>query len=120
MYLARHVGRWSTTVIGRFYNGRDHSTVCHSIQRIEILREIDPDVDGLITDLRRELSRDADPVQARPCVGPSALLNRPTEISIDELAELVAERVCAYLEVRIGRLDRLPEPMERTTDDKDL
>ncbi len=29
MYLARHVGRWSTTAIGRFYNGRDHSTVCH-------------------------------------------------------------------------------------------
>ena len=120
MYLARHVGRWSTTVIGRFYNGRDHSTVCHSIQRIETLRETDPDVDGLITDLRRELSRDADPVQARPCGGQSALLNRPTEISIDELAELVAERVCAYLEVRIGQLDRLPEPMERTTDDKDL
>lgn len=32
MYLARHVGDWSTTAIGRFYNGRDHSTVCHSIQ----------------------------------------------------------------------------------------
>lgn len=120
MYLARHVGRWSTTVIGRFYNGRDHSTVCHSIQRIETLRETDPDVDGLITDLRRELSRDADAVQACQYGGQSALLNRRTEISIDELAELVAERVCAYLKMRIGQLDRLPEPMERTTDDKDL
>src|SRR5260370_11450064 len=27
MYLAKHVGGWSTTRIGRFYNGRDHSTV---------------------------------------------------------------------------------------------
>src|SRR6476646_8819777 len=81
MYLARHVGRWSTTVIGRFYNGRDHSTVCHSIQRIETLRETDPEVDGLITDLRRELSRDADPVQARPWQGQSAILNRLNEIS---------------------------------------
>jgi chromosomal replication initiation ATPase DnaA len=35
MYLANRVGRWSTTVIGRFYNGRDHSTVCYGIQRIE-------------------------------------------------------------------------------------
>ena len=26
MYLAKHVGGWSTTRIGRFYNGRDHST----------------------------------------------------------------------------------------------
>ena len=47
MYLARHVGRWSTTVIGRFYNGRDRSTVCHGIQRIEALRESDPEVDRL-------------------------------------------------------------------------
>ena len=42
MYLARHLGGWSTTVIGRFYNGRDHSTVCYGIQRIEALRENDP------------------------------------------------------------------------------
>jgi chromosomal replication initiation ATPase DnaA len=28
MYLAKHVGGWSTTRIGKFYNGRDHSTVC--------------------------------------------------------------------------------------------
>ncbi|MGI8958320.1 MAG: helix-turn-helix domain-containing protein [Bryobacteraceae bacterium] len=34
MYLAGHVGGWSTTAIARFYNGRDHSTVFHSIQRI--------------------------------------------------------------------------------------
>jgi chromosomal replication initiation ATPase DnaA len=26
MYLAKHVGGWSTTMIGRFYHGRDHST----------------------------------------------------------------------------------------------
>ena len=34
MYLAHRVGGWSTTRIGRFYNGRDHSTVCHAIRRI--------------------------------------------------------------------------------------
>lgn len=32
MYLAKHVGRWSTTVIGRFYDGRDHSTVCYGFK----------------------------------------------------------------------------------------
>src|SRR4051795_11609183 len=52
MYLARHVGRLSTTAIGRFYNGRDHSTVCHGIQRIEGLRESDPEIDVLLTCLR--------------------------------------------------------------------
>ena len=52
MYLAARVGRWSTTVIGRFYNGRDHSTVCHGIQRIEALREADPDFDVLLSELK--------------------------------------------------------------------
>ena len=55
MYLAARVGRWSTTVIGRFYNGRDHSTVCHSIQRIEELRDSDPDVDALLRELKAQL-----------------------------------------------------------------
>lgn len=31
MYLAKHVGRWSTSRSGRFYNGHDHSTVCHAM-----------------------------------------------------------------------------------------
>jgi hypothetical protein len=57
MYLARHVGGWSTTQIGRFYNGRDHSTVCYGIQRIESLRESDPDVDALITNLKKQLGK---------------------------------------------------------------
>ncbi len=30
MYLAKQVSGWSTTVIGRFYNGRDHSTVVYA------------------------------------------------------------------------------------------
>ncbi len=53
MYLARHVGGWSTTVIGRLYNGRDHSTVCYCIQRIEAMRESEPEVDLLLTDLKQ-------------------------------------------------------------------
>lgn len=55
MYLAAPVGRWSTTVIGRFYHGRDHSTVCHGIQRIEALREADPDLDALLSELKAQL-----------------------------------------------------------------
>ncbi len=58
MYLGRHMGGWSTTQIGRFYNGRDHSTVCHSIQRIESLRESDPEVDTLLTQLKQQLASD--------------------------------------------------------------
>jgi chromosomal replication initiation ATPase DnaA len=64
MYLASRVGRWSTTVIGRFYTGRDHSTVVHGLQRIESMLESDPDLDALISDLKRVLT-DVDPIQPK-------------------------------------------------------
>jgi len=98
MYLGSRVGRWSTTVIGRFYNGRDHSTVCYGIQRIESLRESDPDVDLLITALRRQLSGEDESPIARtdqePFSGPKAL----SEEDFERLAELLASRVCAHLQ----------------------
>jgi len=69
MYLAKHVAGWSTTLIGRFYNGRDHSTVCHSIQRIEALRESDPDVDALLMELKQHFHRGGDePGEREVCV----------------------------------------------------
>src|SRR6185437_13504083 len=54
MYLAKHVAGWSTTCIGRFYNGRDHSTVIHGIQRIQALRDTDLEVDALLSDLKNQ------------------------------------------------------------------
>lgn len=104
MYLARHVGRWSTTVIGRFYNGRDHSTVCHGIQRIEALRESDPDVDALITELRQQLSREHDNASNSEDFNKMLKPIKGSKLSVNELAELVAERVCAYLERRMQYL----------------
>ena len=55
MYLAKHVGGWSTTAIGRFYNGRDHSTVCYALKRVAALRDDDPEVDGLVASLATEI-----------------------------------------------------------------
>lgn len=55
MYLAKQVGGWSTTAIGRFYNGRDHSTVCYSIQRVKALRQINQEVDQLLSTLEKAL-----------------------------------------------------------------
>jgi hypothetical protein len=46
---------WSTTRTGGYYNGRDHSMVCYSAQRIEALREMNPEVDGLLTALAEEI-----------------------------------------------------------------
>ena len=94
MYLAKQVGRWSTTIIGRFYNGRDHSTVCHGIQRIEALRESDPDVDALLSDLRNQLGVGATntsvPADAQPV--PAAL----TETTLEHLP-ILSLRVFALI-----------------------
>lgn len=107
MYLAKHVGRWSTTVIGRFYNGRDHSTVCHGIQRIGSLRETDPNVDVLITELKHQLDRES---KGEPKVAETfANRARVSRLSVDQLAELVAARVCAYIEERMQGSER-PNP----------
>jgi DnaA-like protein len=103
MYLASHVGRWSTTVIGRFYNGRDHSTVCHGIQRIQALRESDPEVDALLTELKQQLGQD----WAEAACGDGSKEVDTVDcarMTVDELAELVAARVCAYLERRFQHL----------------
>jgi hypothetical protein len=104
MYLAARIGRWSTTVIGRFYNGRDHSTVCYGIQRIESLKDSDPDVDELISDLKRHLgisaegfSRDS---EASATVGPPGSLLGQSEIEC--IADLVAARVYALISEKLA------------------
>ena len=47
MYLAKNVGGWSTSKIGRFYNIRHHTTVIYEIEKIERLRQQDATVDAL-------------------------------------------------------------------------
>lgn len=56
MYLAKYVGGWSTTRIGRFYNGRHHTTVLYAIGKIERLRRTDESVDALIEVLTAALN----------------------------------------------------------------
>lgn len=56
MYLAKNVAGWSTTRIGRFYNGRHHTTVIHAISKVERLRRTDESVDALIEVLAAALN----------------------------------------------------------------
>src|ERR1700743_1462641 len=56
MYLAKNVAGWSTTRIGRFYNGRHHTTVLHAIAKIERLRQTDENLDALLEVLTAALS----------------------------------------------------------------
>ena len=97
MYLAARVGRWSTTVIGRFYNGRDHSTVCHGIQRIEELRNSDPDVDALLCELKAQLVKHSEPPQSIGSIRFSGRRYQLNEEDLERLANEVADRVAERL-----------------------
>jgi hypothetical protein len=101
MYLAKHLGGWSTTLIGRFYNGRDHSTVCHGNQRIEAFRERDPAVDALLTELKQHFHRGGDELGERKLCVKSDRYSNASQFSTDELANVIAERVWAYIEERM-------------------
>src|SRR5215813_9567598 len=59
MYLVKRVGRWSLAQIGRFYNGRHHTTVLHAIEKIERLRKEDGAVDALVDILTPALSSES-------------------------------------------------------------
>ena len=99
MYLAARFGRWSTTVIGRFYNGRDHSTVCHGIQRIEELRDSDPDVDALLTELKRQLI-DSSQKKMQQMFGLICVPNSRPSLSpsdVEQLADRIADRFAGKL-----------------------
>src|SRR5580698_9883112 len=55
MYLAKSLGGWSVTRIGKFYNGRHHTTVCYAIRPIAALRAISAELDGLLEALAEEI-----------------------------------------------------------------
>jgi hypothetical protein len=78
MYLAKHVGGWSTPRIGKFYNGRHHTTVLWAVKRIEAMRTSDPGVHGLISALMEEIrdqsGKDSETVSSRWAVRAAQLL----------------------------------------------
>ncbi|MGH9630787.1 MAG: helix-turn-helix domain-containing protein [Bryobacteraceae bacterium] len=100
MYLAKHVGRWSTTRIGKFYNGRDHSTVCHAIRKIEALRNADPKVDHLLETLtERVLGSATDRARKQLSGGADTEILGNLRLQdgwLDLLADKIAERVLSH------------------------
>jgi hypothetical protein len=104
MYVAARVGRWSTTVIGRFYGGRDHSTVCHAIERIEAMRETNPELDALLTDLGGRLhDDDRIDVLQEPSLPLRVSKPEPSDSEVEKLAHEIAERVFTLIEDRLRR-----------------
>jgi chromosomal replication initiator protein len=55
VYLARHCGGESLQEIGRYFGGRDHTTVMHSCRRTEEMLDSDPTIHEAVERLRKEL-----------------------------------------------------------------
>jgi chromosomal replication initiator protein len=51
MYLAKHLTEASLPEIGRQFGGKHHTTVLHSINKIEEMRRSDKDLNRTITRL---------------------------------------------------------------------
>jgi hypothetical protein len=98
MYLAKHVGGWSTTRIGQFYNGRDHSTVCYALKRIEARRQADPEVDALLANLTDQIRSSplrCPEVHKADAINPIAIQSqhRIDDETLDALADRIVERL---------------------------
>ena len=105
MYLAKRVGGWSLTKIGKFYNGRHHTTVCHAIRRIEALREVNPDVDDLLTVLIHQINsiQSRAPSRRERIVRRLAITESTSPIA-EEFLIILADRVTSHLKVRIDEI----------------
>jgi chromosomal replication initiator protein len=55
MFICREMTDYSTTEIGESFGGRDHTTVMHSIDKIQGLLITDPALDSTIESLKRQI-----------------------------------------------------------------
>jgi hypothetical protein len=110
MYLAWHVGGWSTTRVGRFYSGRHHTTVLHAVSKIERLRLEDEALDALLEVLTESLSSEMTKASSEV---PQLNWRRPfIDCVTDRILERIDERTDAP---RIGDI-RYPLGVEVGTD----
>jgi chromosomal replication initiator protein len=55
MYLAKHLTEASLPEIGRQFGGKHHTTVLHSVEKIDETRKGDKDLNRLLTKLTEQL-----------------------------------------------------------------
>jgi hypothetical protein len=105
MYLAKRVGGWSLTKIGKFYNGRHHTTAYHAIRRIEALREVNPDLDRLLAVLIDQIKAVGvrTPSQ-RECVVRRIAIRELALPITEEFLIMLADRLASHLKVRIDEI----------------
>ena len=56
IYLTRHLTKLSLNDIGKEFGDRDHSTINHSIGRVEKLRKEDPEIEEIVKDIKANIN----------------------------------------------------------------
>jgi hypothetical protein len=91
----------SYKTIGRFYNGRDHSTVHYAIRRITEMRDSNPDLDALLSRLEQAIfEATGETVRRKPDLqrnGRRVVALAKNETVLDALVERVASKLRAEL-----------------------
>jgi hypothetical protein len=111
MYVAKNVGGWSTTRIGRFYNGRHHTTVLHSIEKIERLRQTDESLDTLIEVITAALMSGTEgtfPKQFEP-EWTATLVEAVTDRVLKEIRRLMGDKALKGPSASAERKGRTPQ-----------
>jgi hypothetical protein len=99
MYLAHRLGGWSTVRIGKFYNGRDHSTVCYGIRRIEALRQSNREVERLLTELMEEIEQiRRGRASSLPVTVQRQIEQTEAGVWTDEMLDVLAERIARRIQ----------------------
>jgi chromosomal replication initiator protein len=55
MYLAKHLTEASLPEIGRQFGGKHHTTVLHSVEKIDNVRKTDKDLNRMLNKLTEQL-----------------------------------------------------------------
>ena len=90
--------------VGRFYNGRDHSTVCHAIRKVELLRTSDPRIEALLEMLQVAIKDKAGSIVESRGTTPPQSGARPE--SIEQLADAITERLLNRFEENTGMISK--------------
>ena len=113
MYLAKHVGGWSLPKIGRFYNGRHHTTVLHAVEKIERLRKADEAFDALLDVLTATLTSEG------KRHGTDKIVSSAHSELLDAIASRVIQRLRRHYQVlpdgQPGRVSGLITPRTQKT-----
>jgi hypothetical protein len=78
--------------------------VCHAIQRIEALREVNPDVDGLLTVLIDQIKAVVPTPSRREGVVRRIAITESALPITEEFLMIVADRLAGHLKVRIDEI----------------